>query len=311
MTREDHAPFAHIVESWLDSPDDFLDPDTVLDRAMEQVETKPQRRAEWPVWRIPFMNKTVPIIVAAAAVVVIALIGFGALGGTGGFGGPGPSDAEPPATTAPTTEPTPSPSADAETTLLIADGQADDPEDQYPPLTVTVPTGWGIDDPTGVLIGDSADPPAGAFMMVFAEREYWVYGDPCQWSSTKPDTASSTVDELVEALANQASREPSTPEDITVDGFAGKKITLHVPDDAAFEDCDDGSFGYWASIDLEFGDDGSSPSRHAQAPGQVDTLYILDLDGVIMIIDASYYAETPAEDIATLEGIVESGSFGD
>lgn len=30
-----------------------------------------------------------------------------------------------------------------------------------------------------------------------------------------------------------------------------------------------------------------------------------------MIIDTSYYAGTPAEDVAALEAIVESGAFGD
>jgi hypothetical protein len=119
------------------------------------------------------------------------------------------------------------------------------------------------------------------------------------------------VDELVAALTAQASRDATEPVDITIDGYAGKSITLHVPDGAAFEGCDDGNFGYWASIDPQFGDDGLSPSRHAQAPGQIDTLYILDLDGVIMLIDTSYYAGTSEEDVAALEAIVESGTFGD
>ena len=84
-----------------------------------------------------------------------------------------------------------------------------------------------------------------------------------------------------------------------------------MPDDAAFDECDDGVFGSWATIDPEFGDDGVSPSRHAQAPGQIDTLYILDLDGVTMIIDTSSYPGTPAEDVAAMEAMVESGTFGD
>jgi hypothetical protein len=278
-----------------------------FDAVRERTEQTGQRVVVGP-WRLPEMNKIVTIGLGAAAVVVALFVGAQLMGlPVGGLGNaPTPSP-----TLESTPEPTPSASAaDSETSLVIANGQADDPQDAYPPLTVTVPAGWGIEDPTGVLVEDSADPPDGAFMMVFAEREYWVYGDPCQWSATKPDRPSTTVDELVAALTAQASRDASEPVDITVDGYAGKSLTLHVPDDAVFEDCDNGNFGYWASIDLEFGDDGSSPSRHAQAPGQIDTLYILDLDGVIMIIDASYYAETPAEDIAALEAIVESATFG-
>jgi hypothetical protein len=91
MTREDHAPFAHIVESWLDSPDDFLDPDTVLDRVMEQVDTRPQRRAGWPEWRIPYMNKVVTFGLAAAAVAVLVVVVIGSqlLGSPTNLGGGG------------------------------------------------------------------------------------------------------------------------------------------------------------------------------------------------------------------------------
>ena len=105
-----------------------------------------------------------------------------------------------------------------------------------------------------------------------------MYGDPCQWSSTRPDTPATTVDEIVAALAAQASRDASEPVDITLDGYAGKTITLHVPDDAVdFDDCDDGSFGYWASIDPEFGDDGVEPvPACTRRPGQIDELWILD-----------------------------------
>jgi hypothetical protein len=283
--------------------------DQVYDAVRAEIEQKRQRAGIGP-WRFPEMNKFLAIGLGSAAVVVALLIGAQLLGSPDGGLNVG-GDPTPTASPESTPEPTPSPSADAGSAYVIADGQEANPEDAYPPLTVTLPAGWGIDDPTGVVVKDSADAPEGAFIITFAEREYWVYGDPCQWSTTRPDSPSTTVDQVVAALTAQASRSASQPVDITVDGYAGKSITLHVPDDAAFDECDDGTFGSWSSIDPEFGDDGVSPSRHAQAPGQTDTLYILDLDGVIMIIDTSYYPGTSAEDVAALETIVESGSFGD
>ena len=283
--------------------------DQVYDAVRGEIERKAQRVVIGP-WRTPFMNRIVALGLAAAAVVAVVLIGSQFLGSPGGGLGSGSTQSPGPSVSEATPEPSPTLSPDAKQEV-IADGQADNPQDAYPPLTVTVPAGWGTTTPSGVLAGRSADPPDGAFIMTFAEREYWVYGDPCQWSTTRPDAPIATVDELVAALTAQASRDATDPVDVTVDGYAGKSITLHVPEDASFEECDDGNFGYWASIDPEFGDDGVSPSRHAQAPGQVDTLYILDLDGVIMIIDASYYAGTPAEDVSTMEAIVESGTFGD
>jgi hypothetical protein len=280
--------------------------DQVYDAVRAEIEQKRQRAVVGP-WRFPPMNKFLAFGLGAAAVVVALLVGVQLFGSVDGGVG-----AEPTATATPaaTPEPTPSQSAVANQ-LVIADGQAEDPQDAYPALTVTAPAGWGISNPTGVLASHNTDPPDGAFVMTFATREYWVYGDPCQWSSTRPDTPATTVDEVVAALTAQASRDATEPVDITVDGYAGKSFTLHVPDDAAFDECDAGNFGYWSSIDPEFGDDGVSPSRHAQAPGQVDTLYVLDLDGVVMIIDTSSYAGTSAKDVAALEAIVQSGTFGD
>ena len=104
-------------------------------------------------------------------------------------------------------------------------------------------------------------------MIVFG-GDLYVYGDPCHWASTTPDTPATTVDELVAALAAQASRDASAPVDITVDGYAGKSITLHVPDDAVFSDCDRDTFGSWTvSLDSAPGLD---PYRYHQGPGQID-----------------------------------------
>jgi hypothetical protein len=296
------------IRSWL-REDRHEDVSRVAGAVLDQVDTTPQRRATWwPARRTPTMNKFLAFGLGAAAVVVAVLIGAQLLGSPNiGVG----ADRTVTATPEPTPEPTPSPSADAGSQIVIADGQEADPEDSYPPLTVAAPAGWGIDDATGVLVSGTADPPDGAFIMTFAEREYWIYGDPCQWSTTRPDSPATTVDEVVAALAAQASRSASEPVDITLDGYTGQSITIHVPDDVAIDDCDDGVFGSWATIDPEFGDDGVSPSRHAQAPGQIDTLYILDLDGVTMIIDTSSYPGTSADDVAAMETIVESGTFGD
>jgi hypothetical protein len=106
--------------------------------------------------------------------------------------------------------------------------------------TVTIPApGWEGDKAGGILVkNDSVDPPAGAGMIMFAAEDFFVYGDPCTWSSTTPATPASTVDALVTALGAQASRDASAPEDVTVDGHAGKRITLNVPGDADFAACD-------------------------------------------------------------------------
>ena len=173
-------------------------------------------------------------------------------------------------------------------------------------MTVTIPApGWYGDAGGGILVkNDNASAPGGAGMIVFGgQTDLFVYGDPCRWSTTTPKTPATTVDKLVAALAAQKSRDASAPVDITVDGHAGKSITLHVPDDAVFADCDGGAFGSWR-VDKD-----PTPSRYHQDPGQIDKLWIVELDGGIVIIDIAYYKGTPQVVIDELEATVGSLAF--
>jgi hypothetical protein len=306
MTTEDHAPFTHLVESWLDSPDDFLDPDTVLDRVMEQVETRPQRRATWPEWRIPFMNKVVTIGLGAAAVVVALVVGVQL------FGSPSDRVGDPADPATPTSEPrAPSdPAATPEPAVGLPEGPhlMLERQDTGDSITVTIAApdwdgnpgeGWVVWGPTG------PDGPTGAGVIGFTEGEYYVYGDPCAWASTRPDAPATTVDGLIAALANQAWREASDPEDVTVDGHAGKKIILQMTNDVpSFDECD-GDFGLFG-VAPEISE---VPYRYSQGPGQVEEVWAVDVDGQVVVIIAVYYPDTPQHAIDEARAIIESATI--
>jgi hypothetical protein len=83
-----------IVRSWLDEGVTAL-PDRVLDAVLDQLPATPQRRAWWPAWRFPLMNKTVRIALVAAAVVVIAVVAFNLLPGSPAPGGEPSATPEP------------------------------------------------------------------------------------------------------------------------------------------------------------------------------------------------------------------------
>jgi hypothetical protein len=288
-----------IVRSWLDEGVTQL-PDRVLDAVLDQVPTTPQRRATWwPARRLPEMNTFAKLGVAAAMVVAAALLGFNYLIAPN-VGGPGPAS-EPTPTPIPTPTPAPSPAG-----LL--------PEGSHRlwnavPITVTIPAPDWYGDPAGGILtkNDHTDPPNGAGMIVFGGLgDLYVYGDPCQWSTTRPDTPATTVDELVSALAAQASRDASAPVDITLDGYAGQSITLHVPDDAVysagrFSECESGQFRTLA--------EGPDGARYHQGPGQIDELWIVDVNGELVVIDIGYYEGTPQSAIDELEAIVASTRF--
>jgi hypothetical protein len=173
-------------------------------------------------------------------------------------------------------------------------------------ITVTMPVNGWSGEPGGWAMEtgpNGFDPPDGAGIIAFTvNKEFYVYADPCSWSSTRPDSPATTVDELVAALANQASRNPSAPEEITVGGYSGKKITLHVPDDASFSDCDERTF---ATLGVEDED----PALWAQGPGEIDEVWIVDVDGRIVVMNGGYYADTPQHAVDELHAILGSATF--
>lgn len=280
--------------------------DQVYDAVRAGIEQKRQRVVIGP-WRTPIMNKIVGFGLAAAAVLAVVLIGSQLLGSPTNVGGPG---IEPTATPTPSPEPSVAEPSSAPEGLLpegphvLNDGE---PLEGGPTLrtTVTIPApDWYGEAGDGILIkNDNSAAPDGAGMITFF-GDLYVYGDPCQWATTRPDEPATTVDELVAALAAQASRDASEPVEITVDGYAGKAITLHVPDDAVFSDCDQGLFGSWGVP----GDD-VTPFRYHQDPGQIDEVWIVDVNGELAIIDWAYYAGTPSEHVEELRAIVDSMTF--
>ena len=289
------------IRSWLHE-DRHEDVTRIAGAVLDQVETTPQRRSTWwPARRTPIMNKFVTIALGAAAVVVAVFVGAQMLSSPGtNLGGPG----DEPAPSA-TVEPTPSPAADAglpEGPHILLTGDADDPADSIPPLTVTIPApDWYGEVGGGILAkNDTA-------MIVFVQREYIVYGDACQWRTTIPDTPVTTVDDFVAALSSQASREASEPVDITLGRYTGKSITLQVPEDVESTGCDPGYGGSW-----DCGGDGTSPcGYHSGGPDEIDTVYIVDVDGLIMAWRTGYFTGTPADVVAELEAIVQSAAFGE
>jgi hypothetical protein len=207
-----------------------------------------------------------------------------------------PADPTTPATSAP---------AEAGTSAAPEDRThvLSDPVDGGVGITVTIPASGWSGEPGGWAMEtgpDGFDAPGGAGLIAFTvDEEFYVYGDPCAWSTTRPDTPATTVDELVAALADQRSRNASAPEEITVGGYQGMKLTLHVPDDAAFGDCDEGAFA-------TLGVAGEDPALWAQGPGEIDETWIVDVDGRIALLSGGYYEGTPQSSVEELHAILAS-----
>ena len=68
--------------------------------------------------------------------------------------------------------------------------------------------------------------------------------------------------------------------------------------------CDDGTFASYGVAGA------SSPARTHQGPGQIDEIWILNVNGAVAIIDVMYRPDTPAALIDEMRAIVESAEYG-
>lgn len=303
-----------LIRAFLAEGEEQMD-DQVYDAVRSHIE-QTRQRAGFGLWRTPTMNRIVGIGLAAAAVVVaVVFIGAQLLGPPGGgFGGPGHEEPTP-TPDASVAEPTPSPTAWSglpEGPFVIADDAVR--------VTVAVASpGWTAlpEFDAASKDDDSLDAPesVGAALLAWtwpAGTGFDVYGHPCQWATTIPETPATTPDEIAAAFTAQALTGSAESVDVTVGGYAGKAVTLTVPlsldlpdatRDEKFADCDNAIFGF-------YGVEGEpEPARNAQGAGQIDELWILDVDGSIVILDATYGPAAPADLVAELRTLAESATF--
>jgi hypothetical protein len=278
-------------------------PDVSFDAVRDRTEQTRQRVVVGP-WRFSIMNKVVTYGLGGAAVLAIALVVGAQVFGSprGGLGTDPTATPEPTVTQAPTATPGRRGLPDGPYLLF------DDPTTgARVTITIAAPEWLGTPGQGFVEWGPSgAEGPTGAGMIAFTEGEYFVYGDPCAWSTTKPERPASTVDDLMAALADQELRQASAPEDITVDGHSGKKIILRMADEVTdFDACDEsGGDPTFSLFGVQTGPE--DPARYSQTPGQVEEIWAVDVDGHLVLYIGAYYAETPEHAIGELRAILAS-----
>ncbi len=105
-----------------------------------------------------------------------------------------------------------------------------------------------------------------------------------------------TVDDLVEAIVGHPAWTASEPTDITIGGNPGQLVSITIPPDAEFT-ADDKFFLF---IDAGGG------QVWGWAPEQTFDLYIVDVDGVRLVIDSFHYPGTSEDDLAAQREVVDS-----
>ena len=285
-----------LIRTFLDDGPDEL-PDHSYDAVRAHIDHTRQRVVIGP-WREPQMSNFARIGIAAAAVLVIAVIGVNLLPGQG----PGVGQAPGPSPTA-TASPSPSPvalrlpfSGDLGAgTYYIEDRSITNAER----FTFTVPDGWTTDSDT--QIRKHAEEPGEVWLTPWVLTH--IFSDACQWEDTRQSLldAGETVDELVSLLVDQEGRQASAPTEVMLGGFPATRIELTVPADLDTATCTNGNLRYWPGA----GPDMSS-GLCCNPPGNTDVLYVVDVDGNRLVVVARHYPDSSMEDRAELQAIVDS-----
>ena len=217
-----------IVRSWLRT-DEHESADRVLDSVLVLLDATPQHRAQWPVRRFAGMNTFAKLAIAAAAVVVVAIVGINFL----------PRDNSVVGGVAPTASPSPSPSPSALPSPSQSSRAADWPigalgDQRYEAMT-----------PAGVLISfrppstlwrgtpeaieTGQFPTASYAWIVFTNDIGEVATEPCRGKSTP--VGGPSIDDLAAALATIPGVTAKEPVDATIDGHPAKLVELTVDPD--------------------------------------------------------------------------------
>lgn len=184
----------------------------------------------------------------------------------------------------------------------------DAPGKPFPKVLVGVPDGW-------VSYKGFALRSPGVLTVSF-----WnvtdVYANSCHWLGPMIHPGQ-TVDGLAAVIAGRPLRNATAPVAVSLGGYAGKYLEWSVPVEVHFSDCDQGPgdtqswFESWTGRMLWNAPDNLSGTtdRYQQGPGQVDRLWILDVEGRRLVIDATYMPGSSTQDRALLQQVVDSIAF--
>ncbi|MGZ8801939.1 MAG: hypothetical protein ACXWZL_04790 [Mycobacterium sp.] len=278
-------------------------PNRAYDAVRSQVDHTRQRVVIGP-WKEEQVSRFAMFAIAAAAVVLVAVIGIRFLPGQDGVGGPVPT-----ATPTPIATPSPTPSPPVGAVPLPISGNVaagtyyrleGGPGEPPIRVTFTMPAGWMADE--GAFLYKSRGQPGEVMLVTWAVTD--IYSDACHWVNSSLVDVRGTPDDLVFALSNQEGREEaagSWPWQGTVAGFPAEGIAMVVAANLDTATCSGGILRYWPDPGPDF-----SGGLCCNLPGNTDFIYAVDVSGTTIAVVARHYADSSPADLSELDGILSS-----
>ena len=173
-------------------------------------------------------------------------------------------------------------------------------EDDSIRITVTVPDGWKGLEIAIVPSVESYSPPGGGGLLFM--RGGWLYSELCAGPGNDDGPTiptGTTVDEFVTALVDHPDLDVTSPVEVTLGGYSGKYLELRAPANTTTDELGpdpDGCNYYFVW----------EPGVYAQGPNAQWRTWVLDVDGVRLVVRADSFPGTSSELQAQLQSIVDS-----
>lgn len=257
------------------------------------------------------MNTYAKLALAAVAVVAVAVIGFSLRSQGGGVGGGGttvlPSPSPAPT---PTANPTGSPGSTAKAAFPPA-GAMEVGTNAFSQngvsfsLDVSQP-GWvssGIAvEPDGVNLTKGPNLSKDGAWVLFWSVD-GVYADPCGHKPA-PKVSPSAADLAAAVASLPGTKLVSAPTDVTVGGHPAKTVAITIPKDIG---CAPEQFNLW--YDSSPCGDANPCYRWASAIGETNRVWIVEVDGTYVWIEAETYQGAGPEISQEIQSMIDSIKF--
>ena len=178
-------------------------------------------------------------------------------------------------------------------------------------VTVSVPDGWALAGGATLIRRGSADAPAVA-IGAWVIEDVFIY--PCRWASDEVvDTAlMHSADGQAAALAAWWGQDPGKPPNSnaliapianrpTLGSIAGRNawfVDVLIRREFDFSACDGGQLVLWRA--------GTGAVRSTTEQGQLHRLWALDIDGIVLVIDATSSTAASIDDQTALLRVISS-----
>ncbi len=176
-------------------------------------------------------------------------------------------------------------------------------EDDSIRVTYTLPDGWtGIEGWAVAPTVEGSSPPGGALLLIM--RGGWLYSyafcTPSPVGQAGPTIPTgTTVDEFVTALVDHPDLDLTSPVDVTLAGYSGKYLELQAPANTTTNPGNPKPGECATSFVWE-------PGIYAQGPNDLWRIWVLDVDGVRVVVRSDSFPGTSPQVQAQLAAIVDS-----